>query len=767
MDGTNPQVLVPNLEGVPQLMVAVPPAPPKLGFTPSSYDYGEVTAGQPASQAFTLANTGATASGTLAVTLTGQAGFTKSGDTCTGTSLGPGQSCTVSVQFTPASYAPLSATLTAADKDPAATAAVALTGTGMGPLCWTNNPTGGGFPQGTVLVANHDGSRQRALFSGQDWPAAVAVGGGHLYWVTKNVDTADGNGTIWRANLDGSDPRAIATGESFAASLGGGVAVDASHVYWTADGNGTIWRANLDGTGAAVIVTWQSGPQGVAVDGGFIYWASTGETPNSGTINRAGLDGGNPTPIATGQNQPVGVAVDGSHVYWATLGNGEIIQASLDGSNAKPIVTGQNQVAGVAVDADHLYWAKWLDGQIVQAGLDGSNPRLVASGQANPTGLAVGWWVSVPRFLYLASFGEGIFVANLNASNPRLLVGSMGGQTDTPAVAVDANYLYWATQKDVSGGGGTITRANLDGSGQRYLVIGSNNPTGVAVDANYSTGRPRTTARARSTGPAWTAATRRPSSPGWRTSRAWWRSAPATSTGPAIRPGPARSTGPAWTAATHRPSSEARTDHGGWRSMPTTSTGPTLGTPQLRHDQRAGLDGSDPQAIVTGLAYQPGMVAVGASHIYWAGYPAGSGTINRAGLDGSDPQAIIGSQDGPWGVAVDANYVYWANAGTPPTPARSPGRPRRLRSAGHRHRPGRSARGGGRRQLPLLGQHQRRHRPPGQPRRQQPADPRQRPGRVETGGKPRRTCRLTRVHTVASHLAGTLARRLDGPPPRR
>ena len=137
----NPQVLIPNTAG-PQLMVSVPPAPAKLGFTPSSYDYGEVTAGRPASQAFTLANTGATASGTLAVTLTGQAGFTKSGDTCTGTSLGPGQSCMVGVQFTPASYAPLSATLTAVGTDPAAPAAVALTGTGVGPLCWTNTCTG-------------------------------------------------------------------------------------------------------------------------------------------------------------------------------------------------------------------------------------------------------------------------------------------------------------------------------------------------------------------------------------------------------------------------------------------------------------------------------------------------------------------------------------------------------------------------------------------------------------------------------------------------
>ena len=247
VDGANPQVLIPNTRG-PQLMVAVPPAPPELGFTPSPYDFGEVTAGQPASYAFTLANKGATASGTLAVTLAGQAGFTKSGDSCTGTSLEPGQSCTVTVQFIPASYAPLSATLTAAGQDPAATAAVALTGTGVGTLCWTNNPSGTGLPRGTVIVAHCDGTGQRELFYGQDVPTAVAVGGGHLYWVTNNSDSGDPNpGAIHRANLDGSDPQAIATGQNLADSPGCGVAVDASYVYWTAYDNGTIWRAALDG----------------------------------------------------------------------------------------------------------------------------------------------------------------------------------------------------------------------------------------------------------------------------------------------------------------------------------------------------------------------------------------------------------------------------------------------------------------------------------------------------------------------------------------
>ena len=52
-----------------------------------------------------------------------------------------------------------------------------------------------------------------------------------------------------------------------------------------------------------------------------------------------------------------------------------------------------------------------------------------------------------------------------------------------------------------------------------------------------------------------------------------------------------------------------------------------------------------------------------ASYVYWTtgGTGPSSGTINRAGLDGSDPQVIVTGQDFPNGVAVDANYLYWVN----------------------------------------------------------------------------------------------------------
>jgi hypothetical protein len=99
---------------------------PMLAFTPSPYDYGQVAVGHTASQTFTLANSGGKGSGKLSVTLSGSAAFTITGKTCTGKSLGPGKSCTVTVQFAPASNGAAGTTLSAVSKK--ATATDALTG---------------------------------------------------------------------------------------------------------------------------------------------------------------------------------------------------------------------------------------------------------------------------------------------------------------------------------------------------------------------------------------------------------------------------------------------------------------------------------------------------------------------------------------------------------------------------------------------------------------------------------------------------------------
>src|SRR6185436_7776513 len=80
--------------------------------------------------------------------------------------------------------------------------------------------------------------------------------------------------------------------------------------------------------------------------------------------------------------------------------------------------------------------------------------------------------------------------------------------------------------------------------------------------------------------------------------------------------------------------------------------------------RRANLDGSNPQAIVTGQA-APFGIAVDASHLYWTN--SGDGTIWRANLDGTNAQSIVQGegQDSLFAVAVDASYLYWSDRSRP------------------------------------------------------------------------------------------------------
>ena len=356
---------------------------PVLAFTPSPDDFGVVTVGQTASQTLTLANTGGSPTRALTVALSGPAAFAIAADTCTGTSLGLGKSCTVTVQFAPPSTGTVTAALTAVSNKGAATATDPLTGTGraVAHLYWANF---GAFPNtGTIQEANPDGTGVTTIVSGQNGPYGVAVGASHIYWADRN------SGTIMQANLDGTGVTTLVSGQSFP----NGVAVSASHIYWatigTGPGSASIMQANLDGTGVTTLVTGQNSAAAVAVDTSHIYWSDAID----GTIMRANLDGTGVTTLVTGQNAPQGVAVDSSHIYWANdvqAGSGPsmIMGANLDGTGVTTLVTGQDQPEGIAVDSSHIFWA---DTSIFQANLDGSNPHTLITGlNFGPAGVAVG-----------------------------------------------------------------------------------------------------------------------------------------------------------------------------------------------------------------------------------------------------------------------------------------------------------------------------------------------------------------------------------------
>ena len=105
-------------------------AGPSIAFIPSSHDYGTIDASTTASKTFVLRNSGGKATGALKVTLApSPSAFSMAADTCTGTSLGPKKSCSVTVQYAPTAAGQTdTATLTASSKKPPASASVSLTG---------------------------------------------------------------------------------------------------------------------------------------------------------------------------------------------------------------------------------------------------------------------------------------------------------------------------------------------------------------------------------------------------------------------------------------------------------------------------------------------------------------------------------------------------------------------------------------------------------------------------------------------------------------
>jgi hypothetical protein len=155
--------------------LAAKTSPAAIAWSPSvsgGYDYGELEIGASASQTFTLTNTGGKATRALSVALTGADAFAIAADTCTGTALGPGKSCQVTVAYARLQSGDDSATLSVSGTKPAVSASLALSGSGAAVrhLYWTN------YNSGTIGRADLDGSNpNHFIVTGLDLPARVAV----------------------------------------------------------------------------------------------------------------------------------------------------------------------------------------------------------------------------------------------------------------------------------------------------------------------------------------------------------------------------------------------------------------------------------------------------------------------------------------------------------------------------------------------------------------------------------------------------------------
>jgi hypothetical protein len=352
-----------------------------------------------------------------------------------------------------------------------------------------------------------------AVFLGLSLACLLTPAQGYIYWV--NADT----GSIGRANLDGTD-----VNQNFIPQAGasGGVAVDPgrydwwdlslvptdTHIYWTT-GYG-IGRANLDGTDVNVnfIDGLKQQPIDVAVynreldspTGWPVCWQEIlvwTAAPWQGTTYTGALIG---TAWLPGCQCPSGPSPCWVYDYWIdTLGN-----------DANAIAAGATGANEGSDDSGHVYWSELLGQSIGRANVAESLPSVsenfitTATNYTTSEGVAVRqenfctdcgyiYWVNRSVF----DLGGSIGRANLDGSgvNPDFINLLTGSSADTPlAVAVDPpKYDIWKTPPLITTGAhiywtqpnsGRIGRANLDGSGiDGNFITGAATPLGIAVDA--------------------------------------------------------------------------------------------------------------------------------------------------------------------------------------------------------------------------------------------------------------------------------------------
>ncbi len=159
--------------------MVVPPG--ALTITPTSQTFGSLlvgVAGAPVS--FTVKNTGGVATGALATVVQNSTELGIASDGCKLKLLGAGESCVITVVFTPTSAGQKSGTLVV-NATPGGTASASMTGTGLSPALLTIDPVSGSFATTTVnssggsqtfVIANTGG-----VAAGETTAVLAAVGG--------------------------------------------------------------------------------------------------------------------------------------------------------------------------------------------------------------------------------------------------------------------------------------------------------------------------------------------------------------------------------------------------------------------------------------------------------------------------------------------------------------------------------------------------------------------------------------------------------------
>jgi hypothetical protein len=221
-------------------------------------------------------------------------------------------------------------------------------------LYWTEfvgtNLSDGGAPPGTgnVIRTSLVGGGSSTIWSGTDYPNAVAVDNSYVYVVQ--------DGDLERVPIGGAPAQQLATRtdpDGFS-----GLAITPAAAFWMS--HDRVLSAPIDGGAVSTFASGTWTPVGtteaVVRDGATIYWADTSAGGANGGVYAKPDDGGVQTTLFSGAIEPLGIAVDASFLYVTTGSAGTVLRIDKTTGAVATLATGQGWPEGIAVDDSFVYW---------------------------------------------------------------------------------------------------------------------------------------------------------------------------------------------------------------------------------------------------------------------------------------------------------------------------------------------------------------------------------------------------------------------------
>lgn len=233
-------------------------------------------------------------------------------------------------------------------------------------VVWANATAGAG----RVFAVPLAGGAVRNVSGLLDTPYHLAAFAGEVYFVDRAFSPAVYG--LYRLPLDGAAPVVVAPGQVRV----GGIAVDATGVYWSQGGPLATGKSGVrkiaPGAATDASVDLYVGANngdvgGVALGTSDMVWADT----DTGRVMRVGKTGGIATALASSLAAPMRVWLDGSTVYFTEHGlttakDGRLSRVPLAGGAVEVLASSQDHPLGVTCDATHVYWTNYGSGEVLR-----------------------------------------------------------------------------------------------------------------------------------------------------------------------------------------------------------------------------------------------------------------------------------------------------------------------------------------------------------------------------------------------------------------